>query len=261
MCGRFTLTVPTYEALAASLGIDPVPGAAETHRPRYNIAPTDPTWVVRLGSHRARELSLLEWGLVPRWSKSLTHAGRPINARAESLEQKPAFRDAFARRRCVVVSDGFFEWDKSTRERRPLWFRPPSGGLLLLGGLWDRWFDVERGKNVSTFAVVTTDASADVRAVHDRMPLVLAGDAVETWLAVPPLDAPADVTDDVRALLAPAAPGSLVAVPVSKRVGSVKNDDPSVLVADTELAAEPRGATLPLFADAAASAARARGRR
>ena len=139
MCGRFTLTIPSYEDLAAALGVDPAPGAADLFRPRYNIAPTDSTWVVRLGAERQRELALLEWGLVPRWSKTLMQAGRPINARAETLEKKPVFRESLERRRCVVASDGFFEWDKSGPVKQPLWFRPANGGLLLLGGLWDSW--------------------------------------------------------------------------------------------------------------------------
>jgi putative SOS response-associated peptidase YedK len=200
VCGRFTLTIPTYEDLASSLGVEAVPGGAELYRPRYNIAPTDPAWVVRIGPERTRELALLEWGLVPRWSKTLMQAGRPINARAESIASRPVFKDSLARRRCLVVSDGFYEWDKSGPVKQPLWFRPAGGGILFLGGIWDSWRG-EDGVRRQTFAIVTTAPSHDVERVHDRM-------------------------------LRPAPDGSLVPTPVSTRVGNVKNDDPSVLVPD-----------------------------
>ncbi len=231
MCGRFTLTIPTYEDLASALGVEAVPGGADLYRPRYNVAPTDPAWVIRVGPERNRELALLEWGLVPRWSKSLMQAGRPINARAESIASKPVFRDAVARRRCLVVSDGFYEWDKSGPVKQPLWFRPAGGGVLLMGGVWDSWRG-DDGVRRQTFAIVTTAPNRDVERVHDRMPLVLSGADAEAWLVTVPKDAPASLTDDVRALIRPAPDGALVPTPVSTRVGNVKNDDPSVLVVD-----------------------------
>ncbi len=244
MCGRFTLTIPSYEDLASALGMSPAPGAAELFRPRYNIAPTDATWVVRLGPERQRELALLEWGLVPRWSKTLMQAGRPINARAETLEKKPVFREPLERRRCVVVSDGFFEWDKSGPVKQPLWFRPTSGGLLLLGGIWDSW-KTEEGTRRQTFAIVTTAPNQEVAPVHDRMPLVLTGHDADAWLDVPPRGAPAEVTDAVRKLIHPPPDGSLTPTLVSKRVGSVKNDDPSILLPDAP--STGAGETLSLF--------------
>jgi putative SOS response-associated peptidase YedK len=255
VCGRFTLTIPTYDDLANALGVEVMPGAAELYRPRYNVAPTDPSWIVRFDAQGHRELALLSWGLVPRWSKTLTQAGRPINARAETLETKPVFKDSFARRRCVVVSDGFFEWDKSPKrleaegQPQPLWFRPESGGLLLMAGVWDSWRTDGGERRVQTFSIVTTAAGPDVEGVHDRMPLVLAGADVDRWLTVPPKDAPAVVTDEVRALIRPAAKGTLVATPVSRRVGNVKNDDPSVLSVDPPPNADNRGQTLSLFSD------------
>ena len=244
MCGRFTLTIPSYEDLAAALGVDPAPGAADLFRPRYNIAPTDSTWVVRLGAERQRELALLEWGLVPRWSKTLMQAGRPINARAETLEKKPVFRESLERRRCVVASDGFFEWDKSGPVKQPLWFRPANGGLLLLGGLWDSW-RTEEGTRRQTFTIVTTAPNREVAPVHDRMPLVLAERDVDTWLDVPPRGAPTAIPDSIRTLIRSAPDGSLVPTLVSKRVGSVKNDDPSILLPDAPVTSV--GENLSLF--------------
>lgn len=256
MCGRFTLTIPTYEDLASALGIEPALGASELFRPRYNIAPTDSTWVVRLDRERHRELALLEWGLVPRWSKALMQAGRPINARAETLETKPVFRESLARRRCVVVSDGFFEWDKSGPVKQPLWFRPSSGGLLLMGGIWDSWKTPE-GTRRQTFAIVTTAPNRDVAGVHDRMPLVLTGSDVDAWLDVPPREAPAVVTDALRHLIRPPPDGYLTPALVSKRVGSVKNDDASVLLPDAPAVNDAApGQTLSLFDTAPAAKSR-----
>ncbi len=229
MCGRFTLIVPTYEVLAQALGIVPNAEQAALYRPRYNVAPTDPHWVLRL-RHHTRELVGARWGLVPSWSKRVDQGGRPINARAESIETKPVFRDSFARRRCVVVADGFFEWQKNGKERQPLWFTPRSGGLLFLAGLDARWVDPETSEVMRTFTIVTTVANDLVAPVHDRMPVILAPTDVDTWMTDRDDRSSAPgiargVTDEIRALLRPAPADSLVATPVSKRVGSVKNDD------------------------------------
>ncbi len=231
MCGRFTLTVPTYEMLALALGIEPNPAQAAIYRPRYNVAPSDPHWVLRMKSG-VRELMQASWGLTPHWAKRADQAGRPINARAETLESKPAFRDAFAGRRCVVVADGFFEWQKIGKERRPLWFTPRAGGLLLLAGLDAKWTDPATGLERRTFSIVTTTANDVVAPVHDRMPVVLAKETIDLWMDVSSRFEPSDarsrgaVTDEVRALLRPAPADVLVATPVSPRVNSVKNDDP-----------------------------------
>ncbi len=246
MCGRFTLTVPTAADLVAGLGLGELGDAAAleaAHRPRYNVAPRQRAWIVRMRSGMA-ELVQAEWGLVPRWSKTLDHAGRPINARAETIEDKPSFRVPIARQRCLVVSDGFYEWQSSPEGKRPLWFRPSGGGLLRMGGVFDTWIEVESASRRLSFAVVTTEAGPDVADVHDRMPVVIGERDVETWLTTPPLEAPAPVTDEVRALMRPLPSGALVRSFVSRRVGSVRNDDASVLVDDD--AAEgtaPRGTT------------------
>jgi len=271
MCGRFTLTVPSYEDLAATLGVQagvwaaplggPLAEVGASYRPRYNIAPTDPAWVVRM-SLGIRELVSANWGLIPRWSKTPMQAGRPINARAESLTSKPMFREAFERRRCLVVADGFFEWEKIGKQRNPLWFQPSSGGLLLMGGLWDEWGDRETGRVVRSFSIVTTSANEDVSFLHDRMPIMLGDEAsIATWLSVPANeDDGGAITDNVRALLRPAPAGSLQAKRVSRRVNSVKNDDPSVL--EPPEVDEKESGTLPLFAPAPSpSKARSRARR
>lgn len=260
MCGRFTLTVPTYEILAQALGIEASAEQAALYRPRYNVAPSDAHWVLRMKSG-VRELMQASWGLIPHWSKRADQAGRPINARAESIEQKPAFRDAFHTRRSVVVADGFFEWKKEGKERRPIWFTPRGGGLLLLAGLDAKWTDPATGLVRRTFAIVTTTANDVVAPVHDRMPVVLRPDTIDLWMDVSARFGGApDVTDEVRALLRPAPPDEIVATPVSPRVNSVKNDDPGCVAplddrtAPVDVAAPVRrpvavGETAPLFPD------------
>lgn len=223
MCGRFTLTVPTFEDLAQVLGFDPVSAAASApYRPRYNVAPTDPSWIVRM-HEGVRELMSASWGLIPRWSTHARQAGRPINARAETLASTPTFRDAVGRgRRCVVVTDGFFEWQKVDKQRLPFWFRPANEDrLLLMAGVWDSWFDPQAEEKKTTFSIVTTRASSDVTFLHHRMPVLLRDDeAVAAWL-----QPNAGLSDEDRALLQPSPAGTLVPLRVSTRVNSVKNDD------------------------------------
>lgn len=272
MCGRFTLTVASYADLAASLGVQagvwaqPLAATGAAYRPRYNIAPTDPAWVVRM-SRGIRELVTADWGLIPRWARTPMQAGRPINARAESIASKPTFREAFERRRCLVVADGFFEWEKVGKQRKPVWFRPAAGGLLLMGGLWEEWGDRVSGRVVRSFSIVTTAANADVSFLHDRMPLVIADEAsIATWLSPPQGDQQPGSDDQIRTLLRPAPAGALSATRVSQRVNSVKNDDAAVLeppADDPPLEPEQRATgTLSLFAgEAPAPKRRARAKR
>lgn len=266
MCGRFTLTVPTYEILAQALGLEPNAAQAALYRPRYNVAPSDPHWVLRMKGG-VRELMQASWGLVPHWAKRADQAGKPINARAETLETKPAFRESFASRRCVVVADGFFEWQKIGKERHPLWFTPRAGGLLLMAGIDAKWTDPATGLEKRTFSVVTTTANDVVSPIHDRMPVLLAPESLELWMDVssqyerdeatgkrPALA----VTSEVRALLRPAPDDFLVATPVSQRVNSVKNDDPGCIAPRDDRTPPPEapppgprplavGETAPLF--------------
>jgi putative SOS response-associated peptidase YedK len=239
VCGRFTLTIPSYEVLAEALGVDPVPHGAE-YRPRFNVAPSDTAWIFRIKGDK-RELVPASWGLVPWWAKTATDGGRPINARAETLLDKRMFRDAFVRKRCVVLSDGFFEWKRPpVGPKQPIWFRPKAGGLMLLGGVYDTFRDPETGHAQRTFSIVTTKPNGDVADVHDRMPLVISPQDLERWVAEMPKGAN-DVTDDVRALLRAPPDGSLERFPVSRRVNDVRNDDPGcVAPPDEDADAEAR---------------------
>jgi putative SOS response-associated peptidase YedK len=221
MCGRFTLTYRKAELLAAELGV-PVESLGE-YRPRYNIAPGQWHWILRM-EYEDRELLPARWGLVNHWAKDRNQGYKQINARAETAHTRPAFRDAFKKRRCIVPADGFFEWAGPKGERQPMWFHRPDGGLLLFAGLYESWQSIP-GEWEPTFTIVTTDASATVAPVHHRMPVILAEDLADNWLHPHQEDAEA-----LRSLLVPAGPDLLIGTPASMRVNSVKNDDPEVLV-------------------------------
>lgn len=212
MCGRFTLTLPDVEALARELAAELDRTRAARYRPRYNAAPTDLHWVVRLAAGR-RLLLPARFGFA--------REGRPpvINARSETAHLRPMFRPALQDGRCLVPVDGFFEWLEEGGRKRPRWLHRPGGGLLLLAGLCQ-----ERQGELS-FVILTTEASADVRGLHGRMPAILSPEGAASWLEHPD-----------PALLAPAPAGSLVGQPVSLRVNSVANDDPGCLAP-----AEPPG--------------------
>jgi putative SOS response-associated peptidase YedK len=221
MCGRFTLTYQQKQRLAEELGVN-VEEIGDSYKPRWNIAPTDPHWIVRM-QYEEREILPAKWGLVNSWAKDAKRAARQINARAESIATNPAFRDAFARRRCVVPADGFYEWIGAGATRQPIWFHRPDGGLLLFAGLYESW-PATPDNWQRTFTIITTTPNGIVSPVHDRMPVVLSGDAVDYWL-----DPREEDTDSLRKLLTPASDDVLVKLSVSQRVNSVKNDDPACL--------------------------------
>jgi putative SOS response-associated peptidase YedK len=236
MCGRYTLTTPDYDTLARALGVVVDPELAALYRPRYNVAPTTLCLVVR-DATGGREIVRARWGLVNSWSKDRSVGAKQINARSETAADKPAFRAAFAKRRCVVPADGFYEWQGPKGARQPVWFHAPGGDLLAFAGLYESFDDPSTGERERTFTILTTGPNARVAPVHDRMPAVLAPADVEAWLA------PGTEAAAARALLRPAPDGLLVATLVSSRVSSVGNDDPGCLAPPEP----PRGQTLSLF--------------
>jgi putative SOS response-associated peptidase YedK len=237
MCARFTLAVPDLASLGRMLAAEVDPALTALYRPRYNVAPSDVHLVLRERAGR-RELIPAVWGLVNRWSKEPKGAAGHVNARSEGVRSKPAFREAFARRRCVVPADGFYEWTGPKGARRPIWFSPAAGGLLHLAGLYESWRDPADGELHPTFTILTTAANDAVAPIHDRMPAILAPEDLGAWLA-------AEHGDGAwaEALLRPAPPGVLSARPVSPRVNSVAHDDASLLRAEPS---EAQG-TLSLF--------------
>ena len=209
MCGRYSLTTPV-EAIARLFALD----SRANLPPRYNIAPTQDVPIVRLDkAGQARELVQVRWGLVPVWAKDVKIGARMINARAETVATR--FKDAFQRRRCLVVADGFYEWRKLADGRRqPYRITLADGGVFAFAGLWERWRNPADNEWLLSCTIVTTDANALVAPIHDRMPVILAPEAHTPWLAAPD-----------PALLKPYPADAMAMTAVSMRVNNVDNDD------------------------------------
>ena len=226
MCGRYSLTTPVG-ALQILFEFEDLPNLA----PRYNIAPTQEVAAVRAapdapapeGGAR-RQLAMLRWGLIPSWAKDPAIGARMINARAETLAEKPAFRAAFRARRCLLPADGFYEWQaREGGPKQPFHIARQDGGPFAFAGLWERWRDPADGATVESCTIVTTAADARLRPIHHRMPVILAQENFGLWLdSAAPLDR-------LQAVLA-ADPGlDLVATAISTRVNKVANDSPEIL--------------------------------
>jgi putative SOS response-associated peptidase YedK len=210
MCGRFALSATAAE-LAAQFEVE----LGATLAPRYNIAPSQPVLIVR-GGDDGRVAALVRWGLVPFWADDPAIGGRLINARAETVASKPAFRAAFRRRRCLVPASGYYEWQARAAGKRPWFIHPMHGAVVAIAGVWERW---ERDGTVSeSCALLTCAANARVRPVHDRMPVLIPPADYARWL-----DAQATPTA-LDALLAPAPDASLALHPVAQLVNSPRHD-------------------------------------
>ena len=220
MCGRFTLSYAEHERLSEELGV-PTEQIPAEYQTRYNIAPTDLHYIVRLRNEE-RQLLPAKWGLVNTWAKDAKRAAAQINARDVTVARLPAFREAFERRRCVIPADGFFEWTGTKETRLPHWYHRSDGRLLLFAGLHESW-QPSPDKWERTFTIITTAANAVGSPVHDRMPAILEDEAVEEWLYA------GSERESPLGLLRPAPDDLLLDTAVSQRVNSVKNDDPDCL--------------------------------
>jgi putative SOS response-associated peptidase YedK len=176
MCGRVFLTHPG----AAFLEQFAVEGAFDWE-PQYNVAPGDTLPIVRQGDTGARELATARWGLVPRWAKDPTSGPRPINARSETVAEKPTFRTAYRKRRCIVAVSGFYEWWRGSKPRRAFQIQASGGELLALAGLWERWASAA-GDALDTCTILTQESVRAVRPIHDRSPLLLRPEDYDDWL-------------------------------------------------------------------------------
>src|SRR5436305_188222 len=216
MCGRYAITtVP--EALRALFGYLDRPNFP----PRYNVAPTQPVPIVRSFEGK-REFALVRWGLIPSWVKDPRGFSLLFNARGESAVEKPAFRNAMKRRRCLFPADGFYEWKQDGKNKQPYFVRLKAGGPMAFAGLWESWMG-PNGEEVETAAIVTTAASREIAHIHERMPVIVPPEAFEFWL---------DPDADARmaaAMIAPAPNGLLENYPVSSAVNRVANDTPDLL--------------------------------
>lgn len=227
MCGRYLLTSPP-EAVRAAFGYAERPNFP----PRFNIAPTQPIAIVRAEAG-ARLFTLVRWGLLPPWVKDPRAFTVLINARAETIAAKPAFRSAFRRRRCLIPADGWYEWQRGgAGGPRPFAILPSAGHVVAFAGLHEHYMAAD-GSEIETAAIITVDANAALSGVHDRMPAILDAKAHATWLD-PLAEAP-----DLLPLLKPAPDDAFRPVPVSKRVNKVANEGPENLAPDPDAAPAP----------------------
>ena len=217
MCGRFTLHHPTEE-IAQRFNIDQI---AVSFPPRYNIAPTQPIAVVL--QHSARTLEAFQWGLVPFWAKDPKIGNRMINARAETVAEKPSFRAAFKQRRCLIPASGYYEWRRENDERLPTYIHRTDKTPFAFAGLWEEWHAPE-GEILHTCTIITTEASDQVSAIHHRMPVIFDSEQEETWL-----DPGLDDGDNLAELLHNTSAAELSSYPVGKQVNPPTFDAPACI--------------------------------
>ncbi len=217
MCGRFAFYSPT-EATAALFGVAGAPAVA----PRYNIAPSQDIVAIRNDEEARREVVLLHWGLVPFWAKDASIGNRMINARSETAAEKPAYRAAFRRRRCIVPADGFYEWRRTGESKTPYFISLVSGEPFAFAGLWERWVDKGSGEELQSATLLTTAANEFMSRLHDRMPVVLGPEAAKQWL-----DGDDTVLGD-----AAADSNALRAWPVRRVVNNARNEGSDLIEAD-----------------------------
>ena len=229
MCGRYASSRGAAD-LVDAFGVQEPP--EEELAPSFNVAPTDPVPVV-LVREGTRRLRVARWGLVPSWAKDAKGAARLINARSETVADKPAFRAAYERRRCLVPADGYYEWKQEGARKQPYYLTTHDRSPLAMAGLYEIWAAPD-GTRLWTCTVITTSAPDELGEIHDRTPLLVPAAAWARWLDP-------EVPDPGRDLLTPGVPGVLDAWPVSPAVGNVRNDGPELV---EPLAAPPEQQTL-----------------
>jgi putative SOS response-associated peptidase YedK len=216
MCGRYRLS-RRKQIIAEQFETQPWD---EDWSPRYNIAPTQPVPVIRQHPKEPiRQLSSMQWGLVPSWARDVSIASSTINAKSETAATKPAFRDALKSRRCLIPADGFYEWKRMGKGKQPYCFEADERELFAFAGLWDRWKDAT-GNWIRTCSILTTTPNAVTSTIHDRMPVILHPDCYELWLDPGMTD-----VHVVSEFLKPFDPSLMRCFPVSTRVNRVENDD------------------------------------
>ena len=222
MCGRYVAATSADDIAAY---FDAELTDERLLEPSWNVAPTDDVPVVLVRDGR-RHVDLLHWGLVPAWADSPKVGSRMINARAETLATKGAFKHAFARRRCLVPADGFYEWrHDASKAKQPFFIHATDGQPLAFAGLWERWQpEGELGEQLRSTTIVTTTPNDLMATLHDRMPVILPAEAWEEWL-----DPANDDLDDLASLLLPCADELLAMHPVSRDVGNVRNQGPQLV--------------------------------
>ena len=229
MCGRARLSSDVSE-IKVAFRITPE-RPAPNFAASWNVAPTDPLPVVHFDAKvHQRSLEVMRWGLIPYWAKDIKVGFANINAKAEGIESKPAFRKAFERRRCLVPADNFFEWKKTASGKQPYALALANRGIMALAGVWENWHS-PAGEWVRSFAIITTTPNELCGEIHNRMPVILKPESWPAWLG----EEPADATE-LKALLAPYPSDGMICWPVSPRVGNVKNNDATLIEPLAEMA-------------------------
>jgi len=221
MCGRYTLTADG----GAITEIFKVTEAVELS-PRYNVAPTQEVAVVGRNHEGGRTLGTMRWGLIPSWAKDPSIGSRLINARSETVAEKPAFRASFKKRRCLVVADGFYEWKKVGSAKQPYYIGLKGHPPFAIAGLWDRWRDKESGETIRSCTLLTTGPNALTETIHDRMPVILHPEDYDRWL-----DPEFHDREALESCLRPYEADAMEAYPVSTLVNNVRNDRPECIQA------------------------------
>ncbi|MFM9967053.1 MAG: SOS response-associated peptidase [Burkholderiales bacterium] len=220
MCGRYALH-SSPEVIALQFGLQTTP----SWPPRYNIAPTALAPIVRMAAKGGREMAIARWGLIPSWAKDMAIGAKMNNARAETVAEKPAFRAAFRRRRCLIPADGWYEWKEEGGRKQPYFIYLRENPIAGLAGLWEEWISPD-GSPIETYAVVTTDANADAAEVHDRMPVIVGAEQQALWLE--------GEVKEASKLLHPLPPGQLKFHRVDRRMSAARVDDAGCIQAVAE---------------------------
>jgi len=216
MCGRYTLRTPV-DTLAERFEIDDMPSSIAAS---YNVAPTQGVATVLLEDGK-RKLEMLQWGLIPSWADDPSVSNKLINARAETVAEKRSFRKAFRNHRCLVLADGFYEWQKTANGKQPYYIRMEDDSPFAFAGLWEGW---QNGSEIRSATIITTDANDVVAPIHNRMPVILHPEDYELWL-----DPDFDEKEPLTTLLKPYPAEAMEAYPVSRRVNSPSNNEPGCI--------------------------------
>lgn len=225
MCGRFTLSQPA-EAIAEMLQLDQVP----TLEPQYNIAPSQSVATVLVDQESHRQLKRLQWGLIPSWAKDPKIGSKMINAKAETVAEKPSFRAAFKYRRCLVLADGFYEWQQLKGKKQPFYIQKQDRQLLAFAGLWEHWQGSDN-RVIDSCTILTTEPNELLRPIHNRMPVVLKPEDYDLWL-----DPKVQQAELLQPLLRPYPSEEMIAYPVSPQVNNPAHNHPDCI----ESLAEPQ---------------------
>lgn len=220
MCGRFTLTADVNRIQQAFPGVNVPPGV----QPRFNVAPNQPVAVI--SNENPNQLDFFVWGLIPSWAKDPEIGNRLINARAETVTEKPAFRSAFRRRRCLVLADGFYEWraDPSGKRKTPMYIRMADGKPFAFAGLWENWQSPD-GSQILSCTILTTEPNTLMKPIHNRMPVILPFEVYDRWLKPGEGD-----SEELLRLLKPYPEDQMTAFPVSRMVNDPRNESPDCVL-------------------------------